>query len=483
MNENASDPIRRLNEWALTTGRNYQSTQTKFIHYFHGPFSEEKSDTIPLYENTLFVLALFRSRLMENMQEAKQLLCHLLAFQIQTPLSFKGSFPLYLHHYPNCQDFAVTLKILTPFYWILKQFGSILGNELKHQLEQAIQLALEFCLKIHEEKPFSYPLAVRLAACQIAFKKNSSEIFNPLILQQLTSWHTTSHLSDILVGLQMIVPELSQSPWQPLWQRIEETWHRQTASYMGPHIREWEEQGEAKATLYDLYAGYFSNQFSSRAEQQNIFQLQGVLVQPTADRFSFVEKRRARGEYKQQNWQTFLYPNYAYTLFEKNHLPNPSLDKTWTTFRFVWGDLKKMFSFVCQGGQGEKVQVKQKDETFELIFDLNHSLLEEMNHKEKVVEFFISCTSDVQFKLNDQLTNTFKLDQLLQLNLGPFKFTMQWKLLSGKGDFFGHWMYGNRPSQLDQEGSFAKAQDWTFFLRSLRHQEDCRIQVLLEREK
>jgi hypothetical protein len=484
LNENLLDPIKRLSDWALTTGREYQSPQTKFIHYFYGRISTEKADTIPVYDNVLFVLALLRSRSVEAIQEAKQLLRHLLAFQIQTADFYRGSFPIYLHHYPDCQDPTVALRLLAPFYWILKQFGHILGSELKQLLEQAIQLALDFCLKSHLEKPFSYPLAVRLAAAQIAYGRNSLEVLDPLVSQQLTHWHTTSQLSDILVGLQMVFSDLTMSPWQPLWERMAQTWHAATGSYMGPQIREWEVEGEPKPALYDLYCGYFSGQFSTRVEKHEIFQLQAVLIQPTPNRFPVVsEMTESQGDYKQQQWKTFLCPTHAYTLFDKNHLPNPSLDKTWTPFRFAWGNLQKMFSLVCQGGQCEQVSVTQEDQTIQLIFDLNESIPDEISHKERVIEFFVNYAPHVKFTINGQFANTFKFDQVVQLTLGPFKFDMQWKLLVGEGDFFGHWMYGNRPSQIEQEGNHLQAHDWTFFLRSLRRKGHCRIQVLLERKE
>ena len=483
MNEISVDPLKRLNEWALITGRKYQSPQTKFIHYFYGRVSPDKADTIPLYDNALFVLALLRSRTIEAIQEAKQLLRHLLAFQIQTEGDQQGSFPIYLHHYPECQDPSVALRLLTPFYWIIKQFGHILGSDLKQQLEQAIDLALEFCLRSHQQKPFPYPLAIRLAAFQVAYGRASSPILDDLAHQQLTAWHTTTQLVDILVGLQMAVTELSTSIWQPLWERMIQTWHIPTGSYMGPHIREWDIDGEPKPALYDLYGGYFSGQFSTRAEKHDIFQLQSVLIQPTTDRFPHSFPLMSQSDYKQQHWEACLYPTYTYTLLDKNHAPNPSLDKTWTPFRFVWGDLKKMFSFVCQGGSCEKVEVTQNGQNIQLIFELDDLQIDEASHKERVIEFFVSYAPQVHFTINDQFANTFKFGQVLQLALGPFKFEMQWNLLSGEGDFFGHWMYGNRHSHIDQDNNHLQAHDWTLFLRSLRRTGHCRIQVLIDRKE
>ncbi|MCB1110587.1 MAG: hypothetical protein KDK64_06355 [Chlamydiia bacterium] len=110
---------RELTDLALQAGRRYQSPHTGLIHY-------PTLDRIPLYQNFCFCLALFRSLVGEQVQEGKERLNHLLAFQKE------GLFPTYLHEYPQVSPFA---RCSFPLKLIEKHFGAILGDELREKLK------------------------------------------------------------------------------------------------------------------------------------------------------------------------------------------------------------------------------------------------------------------------------------------------------------------------------------------------------------
>lgn len=329
--ETVSDLSKGLGEWALAAGRFFQSAQTGYVHLYYGE-AEQKAQTIPLVENVLFTLALLRSRLVEQAQEAKRLLKGLLIFQNQLAGDNYGNFPVYLHEYPTCCDPSLGLQLLAPFYWILKQFGHVLGSDLKRQLEQAARLALEQILRAHQMKPFPYSIAVRLAAAQFAYglflenltwEQAGKEQLEQLAQRQLEDWHTTRQLADVLVGLQMVYPSLSTSPWSPLWQRMEQTWHSQLACYMGPCVREWQEREEPQVNLYDLFGGFFAGQFSRRAALLSIHHLHGVLIQPSLDQFAeSVLPVIVQGELKHQAWRIVRNSAWTYTVLEKKILIN-----------------------------------------------------------------------------------------------------------------------------------------------------------------
>ncbi len=122
---------RKLVELALAAGRRRQSKQTGFVHHCYENREAEK-ETIPLYENSAFVLALFRSKLSENVLEARALLTKLLAFEVG------GNFPVYLHEYPLCRDLYLGAKLKKIFRWIASEFEPILGKELKESLDACI---------------------------------------------------------------------------------------------------------------------------------------------------------------------------------------------------------------------------------------------------------------------------------------------------------------------------------------------------------
>lgn len=485
-----SDLIKTLGEWAVAAGRQLQSAQTGYVHDYHGD-SRLGAQTIPLVENALFVLALLRTRLVEQIQEAKGLLTGLLAFQNLQGHETHGNFPVYLHEYPNCRDTTVGLQLLAPFYWMYKHFGHVLGSHLKQQLEQSICLILEYSLQAHQNQPFPYSFAVRLAAAQFSYgsllqrpdwQQKGKEQLEELSQRQLEGWYTTGHLGDLLIGLQMAYPSLVDSPWKQLWERMEQTWHHQTGCYMGPCLSEWQEGEEPRVNVYDLYAGYFAGQFSRRATLLRSCHLYAALVHPSIDKFHPRSDFHVEGEWRQQSWQTICHPKWAYTVLEKKENLHTPMDKTATPFRFIWGDLHRMHSFVCQGGSYEKVEYILEKDAIHLIFDLKEQTAED-RAPQREIEFFADFHPDISFTLNGHAANTFELDQRIIFSLGEHQLSLMFELLQGEGHFLGHLMRGNRPLQISQKNDKRfHSYDWTLFLRTIRRQGPCRIKATIQFE-
>lgn len=485
------DLVKVLNEWALAAGRYLTSAQTGYIHYYYGETEQEENHTIPLLENTLFALALLRSRLVESIQESKVLLKQLLVFQNLRDEGSKGNFPTYLHEYPVCRNPSLGLQLLAPFYWILKHFGHILGADLRMQLEQSANHVLEYSLRFHQITPYPYSFAVRLAAAQLAFgilwgnrnwQEEGIQQLEKLASRQLEGSHTTNHLAGLLAGLQMIYPSLLNSPWRPLWLRMEQTWHHQTGCYIGPCLREWQDKGEPQCNLYDLYAGYFAGQFSRRATLLQANHLHAALIQPSSDKFVvFSHPLVVGGQVKHQSWQITRLPQEAYTLLEKKEAVNPSLENTYTLFRFIWGDLHFVHSLVCQGGHYERVEFAVDDQSIHLFFHLNEQGRPEDKHREREIEFFTDFHPDVQFTLSGHTATTFELGQTLSISLGKHQLSLTFSLLEGEANFLGHLMRGNRPSQIDNKGvKRFQSYDWTIFLRTIRRKGPCRVQATIK---
>ncbi len=117
----------RCLDLALTAGRKRQSPRTHLIH---------DEETIPLYENFCFALALFRQKTTESVTEGKELIERLLAFQ-----TAEGHFPIYLHDFPRCFDFQHSLRIAPILIYLLRLFGGVLG-ELKPKIESTLRSIL-----------------------------------------------------------------------------------------------------------------------------------------------------------------------------------------------------------------------------------------------------------------------------------------------------------------------------------------------------
>jgi hypothetical protein len=201
-----------LREQILSLGRKRQSAQTGFIHLNYQDPQGPKQDTVPVVENFLFALCLLRSRLSEQMLEARELLHKLLPFQ-----SHEGNFPIYLHEYPQCKELFTAAKLLPPLYWIVKDFGSVAGSEVKGCLKRA----LDHCLTHLSQAPAHLEVLIKGAG------KGDLEKFNCE-----DYWYSPTMLGALIAALQMN-PSLS---WPKFWTHLSATWHSKAGRYVGPHL-------------------------------------------------------------------------------------------------------------------------------------------------------------------------------------------------------------------------------------------------------
>ncbi|MBI5272767.1 MAG: hypothetical protein HY861_02145 [Chlamydiia bacterium] len=128
---------KRLVDLAVRAGRKRQSPRTGFVHLFAADTAA--SDTIPMYENFCFAIALLRQKTAESILEAKILIERLIAFQ-----NTEGNFPIYLHDFPRAWDGLMALRIAPLFVQIERHFGAVLGNDLRTAIKRALERALIF---------------------------------------------------------------------------------------------------------------------------------------------------------------------------------------------------------------------------------------------------------------------------------------------------------------------------------------------------
>lgn len=207
-------------ELALKAGRKRQSEITRFVHYCSEQ-PEKSSETIPTYENFCFALALLRSRLAENVLEAKALLEKLLMFQVN------GEFPVYLHEYPLCRYAGLKSKLSPVVFFILRDFQSVLGDNLREQL-QALQGSFEV----------------------------------------VSTPETPEDWAEFLIHAQMANQDKTPALQQ---------WDGSCLSFIGPQRQE---RGEPALTLYDLFLGEWGGQYSSRALRDHPIHLRASLIYP-----------------------------------------------------------------------------------------------------------------------------------------------------------------------------------------------------------
>ena len=186
--------LRKAYEIAVQSGRTYQNKETGYIHTDIG---------IPFLENSLFCLALFRSKMHEAVHEAKVLLDKLLYFQqmIDT-MPNKGNFPLFLHEYPFCRDHYTAVKVAHVLVLIQKEFGAILGDALRARVAHSLQAAIGF---IHESINWdNMPLWLKMKA-----KALTGEIV-PFELSQLKPHDVSADaIGEMMAASLLVSPKLS----------------------------------------------------------------------------------------------------------------------------------------------------------------------------------------------------------------------------------------------------------------------------------
>lgn len=215
------DSKRRLIELALDEGRRRESPRTGLIHFCYQ--DEEVTDTIPLYENLCFCLALFRSCIGDHVQEGKERLSRLLAYK---------TFPTYLHEYPAVGN---TKRLYFPLYWILKLFSGVIENPLRTRIKEALASLT----------PFPKPQEVR----------------------------SSKDAASLCLHLQL--EEKALHPLAPYWDP-------DLGLYTGPLIAERQRGHIPEITLFDLFMAAATDTFSPRILNPHPVHMHAALVFPTA---------------------------------------------------------------------------------------------------------------------------------------------------------------------------------------------------------
>jgi len=486
MDENI-ESMRQLLELALSSGRKLKSAQTGYLHYSSNIAKNEPHLPIPLMENFLFVLALLKSRVIENIQEAKTMLEGLLHFQNKNnhDLAY-GNFPLYMHEYPACNDRYSAIHIACVFIQILKQFSQILGQDLKKKLVESLFLCFQQAFRAHSEKNAPFPVAIKIACVSILTGQiiTDEELIDrgEQMLETLkdnfdeTYFYIPAALGSITVTLLMVYPRLSESPWKFIWNYLQNTWHRGIASYAGPGLKEWQQKEEPQVTLYDLVCGYFSDAFSGRSFKERPLHLEAMLITVTDDRFRVMEyPLEIQGKIKGAKWLLHLEDCFAYSYIEKAHIElKPGYEKGFYPFKLLWGNKQRAHTFVCQGGDAIAINF----ESNEIIFHLEGNGEFEDREKAREIQFFLDVDQEQEFLVSDQKASTFTMQDVVIIKDKQLELDLSFEVLEGEGRFFGHRMLGNRPAQLENKGEARfDAYDWQVFLRTLNRSEKCRVKI------
>jgi hypothetical protein len=486
----SSERMRQLLEMAVTTGRSWQSSQTGYIHYCYNQLDEDFHHPIPFYENFLFILALMRTRHVENFNEGKEMLSRLLHYQNSESDKSRGNFPIYLHDYPKCSSSSQAIKLLPIFYFITKNYQHVLGTALKAQLRTAIEKGLEYARRLINEKPLPYTLSMKVGACCQAIgqllnnKKAIGE--GQAILKNLErgshipDWNSPSTLGEIILAMQMIYPSISNSPEKELWNHISNTWHRSSQSYCGVGWNEVQRGVDPQPTLYDYFLGYFGSKFSYRGFLDYPVQLQTALVQPSEDELPSIDLPLSfQGSVDNLLNLVSQHKHFAYSAcFKNDEIKSIPHEKGFHVFKLLWGMGCRVHSLVCQATNAPRVDLGEKETTVALFVTLPPKTTQGDLEKNQEISLFVDRSESLKILVEGQAATTFRLGEKLLISDGEMEIEVVFTLVSGHGGFYGHIMRGNRPSQTDLKGNHRfEAYDWQIFLRSVLRNPDCLIKV------
>ncbi len=408
-------------ELNLAAGKKRKSTQTGFIHYCYTSPPGEQQDTIPLYENFCYTLAMLRSRLSDHVLEAKTLLEKLIAFEVG------GNFPIYLHEYPECNDRSLSLHILPVLFWALRDFHSVLGDALCTQLDRMIERILLHAERIHAEKPLGAAAWVKWTAYT-----------DPRQLNKQT-FKTAADWAHYLISLQ--IAHAKGTDISKCLANIGNRWNSQLHTFLGPNLQE---KTEPELTLFDLFFGHAQNSYATRALIDHPIHLQAALVHPI----------HSIDSVKTGSFEHFLSddPRQGYVAF--------------------WGD-KKLTHSLCCDHRRSSMEGKIAEKDAELLFTLPDGW-EPTEQPEMSLSLFCNLAEEHNLSINGQKGTAFQVGDQIEICMEGRKIAIEFSCVEGNGIFFGHLLRGNRPTQQSCVGSHRfDAHDWQLAIRTIRRSAHC----------
>lgn len=477
---------RKIIEFAVSAGKNALSEETGFLHFNPHKSEDEKSMSIPIYENILFVLLLLKTRKTDSIIEAKQLLEKLLSYQSESQTQGIGNFPVYLHEFPFCYSRWKAASIALPLYWCLKTFHPYLGVPLRDILAEKFKKLIAYLKTALEEEPADYVTTLKIGASIFAagklFEARDWEIEGGALLEALAAmgpqpiWYSKEGIGAILSSLEMVDSQ-GEGLWKEFWKHLKNSWHPKLQIYFGPAFDEWQKGEHCVQTLYDFYLSSMTNTIPAHLEQ-GISCLQAALITKYQNRLEGNPDTRLEGEIAATKWTTIFNDSFSSSLISVGRKPDPAYAKGLHPFFLQWMAVADgLCSLSFEGGNYEAHSFEVTGGKFILSFKLPEQKKEEKKIESKDLAFYFAPRKMSKITVEGQFSTTFKLGERVVIETDP-KVTLIFELKEGKGDFLGHLMPGNRPSQLNlKRGIESQAFDGQIFLRAIRKETPCLLQV------
>lgn len=406
---------------AFLAAKKRQSPRTGFVHFFYG--HDGASDTIPLYENLCYVVALLQQRKAEAVLEAKDLLMRLLAFQ-----TAEGNFSVYLHDYPRCFSLLMGLKVAPLLLLILQSvaFTPSVGAECREKVEQALQRIVAFYADQKRSRTLPPLWEYRYQMCKAVLER--SEL--PLDTLDTTAFSATDWWE------YWVTKQFQEAPSCSFY-------HEGLGLCLGPFIFERAQEGTQPApALIDWVCAEKIDTprlLKDHPSQMGLAALEAVRVVPCQGTTPFA----LLADLETGSWDL---------LWKDQSVHRLSLDLPVGKMTQPEADILQI--------EWQEISEVQRDDLFEVAFYVDASL---------AIDVSIGGVKGTSFAMGDWV----------QICTEESSIAIRFTVVEGEGDFCGHIYRSNRPNQrLSTEG---ESFDWKIGLRTLRRSEKCRLSIQVVR--
>lgn len=408
------DTRRKMIELCLDAYKKRVSEQTGYVHLFYDAKDDLRAQTIPTLENMYYALALFRSRMSDEILEGRKIIEKILSFEVD------GNFPIYLHQYPVCKDRSLSVHLLVVIHYLLKDYKGVLGDELARKVELLSKRIIAHALQSRDFKPFPFAAEVKFKAFlgELCAKepKSSSEMGSYLIALHMMP-------SDEFVRNELV--------------KIARHWNVSLGMCSSTIGYIEQEEYRPKATLFDLFMA-----LESKTSQGLSHLPEGVLLHaPLVHPFSFDEPLPfVFGE-----WEVFL----------------SKVEPSICSLYWKEGDALRSMSIESLG---EFISFETDASNLKLTTKYPTILPEDEDNSE--VAIYIDAKGPSELYIEGQRASVFSLEDKAVIQTQDKRLALSFNIDQEEGRFVAHLLKANRSQQISKQAY--KAFDWKIGIRTLK---------------
>lgn len=423
-------------EAALCVAHKLKSEQTGFVHFsFEKPF-DASYDTIPLYYNFLYALALLRSHQVVHMQEGMRILNHLLSFESE------GLFPRYIHNYPFVHEHIDQIHILLTLVIIQRDHASLFSSELALKLKRVVSRLYDACLDMGLVDTLS-ELKMSLLSYAIKWIEHEEALF-PLKTWNELRVDSTQQLSDLLIFSQLLVNTPMQKELKKIYALANQAYHKCTKSYKGPiHSELWDKKEPEWTLFHHVMHARAYQEISNRATPEMLLL---ALIE-------YIDEEPLGQEEK--SFQFSYLP-----LTETYHNPHLAL------FNLAFKGDKDVFHLTCYAKEF-MFSSKIEEDVYYGKFTLTKRF-DPTDCKEAVFELFINHPEKCQMFVQGKPATTFLMNEDIIIQVPGQAISLMVHSSNDQSHFIGQLSRSNRPSQIN--ASQFEAYDLKIAIRSVKYE-------------